>query len=96
MKALLVDGSEVRLDAHAPIRRPARGEAVIRHLKAAISSIDLAISRGLLAFAACPATSSSGSSNRPSGGGKVDKLVGKRVVGSIISSAASATCARAA
>jgi alcohol dehydrogenase len=82
MKALIVDGSGTRLDASAPNPTPLEGEAVVRTIKAAVSSIDTELSRGMSGFHGVPGQQFVGTVESIHGGH--DKLVGRRVVGSII------------
>jgi len=85
MKALLVDGSGTRLDANSANPAPSEGEAVVRTIKAAISSIDGELSHGMLGFRGIPGHQFVGTVESIFGGGN-DKVIGKRVVGSIICS----------
>jgi len=85
MKALMVDGSGTRLDANLPNPIPSVGEAVIRTIKAAVSGIDGELSRGMMGFRGVPGHQFVGTVESVHNGGN-DKLIGKRVVGSIICS----------
>jgi threonine dehydrogenase-like Zn-dependent dehydrogenase len=87
MRALIVDGEDIRLDAHRAAPAAGRGEAVVRLAKAAISHTDLAIARGLLNFRGVLGHEFVGivDSVQSEGGVKSggSGLVGKRVVGAI-------------
>jgi len=85
MKALIIDASGIRLDAYAPDPIPAEGEALIRTDKATVSNIDNKSACGETGFRGILGHQFVGtveSVHRQSS----DHLIGKRVVGSIISS----------
>lgn len=89
MRALIFDGSAARLDMSHPPPQVAAGEAMIRLVKAAISRIDLELCKGMLGFKGVLGHEFVGIVESVNGQHSLN-LVGKRVVGSLIS--ACGTC----
>ena len=82
MRALIFDGTSARLNAAHPPPSPQPGEAVVRLLKAAVSSTDLEICKGALDFKGVLGHQFVGTGESVHGSeGKA--LVGKRVGGAI-------------
>ena len=83
MRALIFDGEQPRLVTNHPEARPDAGEALVRTTLAGITSVDREICQGLLGFTGVLGHEFVGVVESVEGGD--DKLIGKRVVGSIAS-----------
>lgn len=84
MKAIVLDGQQVRLTTTHPDPRPAAGEALIRPLRMGVCSTDLELCKGYMGFKGVLGHEFVGVVEEVSGGGKDAKtFVGKRVVGTI-------------
>lgn len=84
MRALVFDGSNVRLDAAHPAPAAQPGEAVIRLSKGAVSALDGELAQGLLGFRGVLGHQFVGMvESVNSNNGQASHLIGKRVVGSI-------------
>ena len=82
MRALRFDGTTLRLVTSHPRPRPQRGEALIRVRRAAVSSIDVELCRGLLAFEGTLGHEFVGVVESVDGDERPG-LIGTRVVGSV-------------
>jgi threonine dehydrogenase-like Zn-dependent dehydrogenase len=82
MRALVFDGSEVRLRSDTPRPQPVEGEALVRTVKAGVSGTDIVLARDVLGFRGTLGHEFVGVVEAVAGKAGAD-LKGQRVVGSI-------------
>ncbi len=87
MRAIISDGSSVRLETNHPVPKPAPGEALVRLRRALVSPVDVATARGITGFKGVIGHQFVGVVETVHGDAAASRrLVNQRVVGSIISS----------
>lgn len=87
MRAIISDGSTVRLETNHPAPKPAPGEAVVRLRRAAVSPFDVATARGRTGFKGVLGHQFVGVVETVHGDAAASRrLVNQRVVGSIVNS----------
>lgn len=80
MRALILDGTTLRLEKNRPPPQPLPNEALIRPLRAGVSEMDVQVSQGLFGFSGVLGHEFVGVVEACEGDGS--QLLGKRVVGS--------------
>jgi alcohol dehydrogenase len=81
MRALVTDGASIKLDVKRPTPTLPGGEALIRTVKVAVSGLDVQVTRGLFEFRGVLGHAFVGVVHSVSGAD--NRLVGRRVVGSV-------------